>query len=123
MENKFKGQALNLVVIVEEVFHENKTASGLDLSGIVDANEKQKRGRIVSIGTECPKKTSKFTSKFKIISYLMFLFNMVFGKLEYTISIGDEVIFDKFKVTAFTQDGIAYLMVDYRDLVWTGGKY
>jgi len=100
MENKFKGQALNLVVIVEEVFHENKTASGLDLSGIVDANEKQKRGRIVSIGTECPKKTDG----------------------SYTISIGDEVIFDKFKVTASTQDGIAYLMLDYRDLVWTGVK-
>jgi hypothetical protein len=28
---------------VEEIFNENKTASGLDLSGIVDA-EKQKKG-------------------------------------------------------------------------------
>ena len=96
--NKFKGQALNLVVIVEEVFHENKRESGIDLSGIVDANEKQKRGRIVSVGTECPKKSDG----------------------NYTVKVGDEVIFDKFKITAFTQDGVSYIMVDYRDLVWTG---
>jgi co-chaperonin GroES (HSP10) len=38
---------------VEEIFNENKTASGLDLSGIVDANEKQKKGK-VSVG-KCPK--------------------------------------------------------------------
>jgi co-chaperonin GroES (HSP10) len=49
MENKFKGKALNLIVVVEEIFNENKTASGLDLSGIVDANEKQKEGRVVSV--------------------------------------------------------------------------
>jgi hypothetical protein len=27
MENKFKGKALNLIVVVEEIFNENKTAS------------------------------------------------------------------------------------------------
>lgn len=117
MENKFKGKALNLIVIVEEVFNENKTASGFDLSGVVDANEKQKRGKVVSVGEGCPKKTSKFTSRFKFISYLLFLFNLVFGKLEYTIQEGDEVIFDKFKMTNFTQDGVTYLMIDYRDIV------
>jgi hypothetical protein len=26
MENKFKGKALNLIVVVEEIFNENKTA-------------------------------------------------------------------------------------------------
>jgi len=98
MENKFKGKALNLIVIVEEVFNENKTASGFDLSGVVDANEKQKRGKVVSVGTECPKLSD--------------------GK--YTIEVGCEVIFDKFKMTPFTQDGIQYIMVDYRDLVWVG---
>jgi len=95
-ENKFKGRALNLVVIVEEVFHENKTASGIDLSGVVDANEKQKRGKVVSVGTECPKLTN--------------------GK--HTIEIGNQVIFDKFKATPFTQEGITYILVDYRDLIW-----
>lgn len=98
MENKFEGQALNLNVIVQEVDNENITASGLDLTGIVDANEKQKKGRVVSVGTECPQKSDG----------------------SQTIKIDDVVIFDKFKVTPFTQKGIAYILVDYRDLVWVG---
>jgi co-chaperonin GroES (HSP10) len=95
MENKFKGRALNLIVIVEEVFNENKTASGFDLSGVVDANEKQKRGKVVSVGTECPKLSDG----------------------TYTVNEGNIVIFDKFKMTPFTQDGVQYLIIDYRDLV------
>jgi len=98
MENKFEGQALNLNVIVQEVDNENITASGLDLTGIVDANEKQKKGRVVSVGTECPQKSDG----------------------SQTIKIDDVVIFDKFKVTPFTQKGIAYILVDYRDMVWVG---
>jgi len=98
MENKFEGQALNLNVIVQEVDNENITASGLDLTGIVDANEKQKKGRVVSVGTECPQKSDG----------------------SQTIKIGDVVIFDKFKMTPFTQKGKQYIMVDYRDLVWVG---
>jgi co-chaperonin GroES (HSP10) len=95
MENKFKGRALNLIVIVEEVFNENKTASGIDLSEVVDANEKQKRGRVVSIGEQCPKLSDG----------------------SFTLSIGSEVIFDKFKMTNFTQDGITYLIIHYTDIV------
>lgn len=114
---KFKGKALNTVVIVEEVFNENKTASGIDLSGIVDANEKQKMGKVVSVGEGCPRKKSKITSKYKFLSYLMFLANVLFAKLEYTIKEGDEVIFDKYKMTPFTQNGVTYLMIDYRDIV------
>lgn len=95
MENKFKGRALNTVVIVQEVFVENKTASGIDISGIIDANEKQKRGKVVSVGELCPKLSD--------------------GK--HTLQEGDEVIFDKFKMTNFTQDGVAYIMIDYRDIV------
>ena len=95
MENKFKGKALNLVVIVQEVFNENKTASGIDLSGIVDANEKQKMGRVVSVGEGCPKLSDG----------------------TFTLKEGDEVIFDKYKMTPFTQDGTAYLLIDYRDIV------
>lgn len=110
MENKFKGKALNTVVIVQEVFHENKTASGLDLSGIVDANEKQKRGKVVSVGEGCPRKHVKFSGKFKFLNFL-------FKKSTHTIKEGNEVIFDKFKMTPFTQDGIAYLLIDYRDIV------
>lgn len=95
MENKFKGRALNLVVIVEEVFNENKTASGFDLSSVVDANEKQKRGKVVSVGEQCPKLSDG----------------------SYTLKEGDEVIFDKYKMTNFTQNGNPYLLIDYRDIV------
>lgn len=92
---KFKGKALNLVVIVEEVFNENKTASGFDLSSVVDANEKQKRGKVVSIGESCPKLSDG----------------------SFTLKEGDEIIFDKFKMTPFTQNGTQYLLIDYRDIV------
>jgi len=95
MENKFKGKALNLVVIVQEVTIENKTASGIDLSGLVDANEKQKMGKVVSVGDGCPKLSDG----------------------TFTLKEGDEVIFDKFKMTPFTQDGTAYIIIDYRDIV------
>jgi chaperonin GroES len=98
MENKFEGQALNYVVIVEEVDNENITASGLDLTGIVDANEKQKKGKVVSVGTECPRLSDG----------------------SQTIKVGDQVIFDKFKMTLFTQKGKQYIMVMYSDLVWVG---
>jgi len=54
MSNKFKGKALNHNVIVKEKFVDNKTKHGIDLTGIVDANEKQKRGIVVSIGELCP---------------------------------------------------------------------
>lgn len=95
MKNKFKGRALNLVVVVQEVDNENVTASGIDLSGIVDANEKQKRGKVVSVGEQCPKLSDG---------------NSVLKE-------GDEVIFDKFKMTPFTHDGVAYLLIDYRDII------
>lgn len=95
MENKFKGNALNQVVIVQEVTYENKTKSGIDLTGISDATEKYKKGVVVSIGEFCPKLSDG----------------------SYTLSIGSEVIFDKFKMTNFTQDGILYLIIDYRDIV------
>lgn len=95
MESKFKGRALNAIVIAEEVFHENKTASGFDLSSIVDSNEKQKRGKVVSVGELCPKLSDG----------------------SFTLKVGDEIIFDKYKMTPFTQDGVMYLMVYYGDIV------
>lgn len=95
MENKFKGQALNMIVVVEEIFHENKTASGLDLSELVDANEKQKRGRVVSVGQGTPRNDDG----------------------SYVLKEGSEVIFDKYKVTNFTQDGTPYILVYYPDIV------
>lgn len=113
MQNKFEGQALNLNVIVEEVDNENITASGLDLTGIVDANEKQKKGRVVSVGTECPSISYKFKGLFSFINFFI-------RKQKQTIQVGNTVIFDKFKMTLFTQKGKQYIMIDYRDLVWVG---
>jgi co-chaperonin GroES (HSP10) len=92
---KFKGKALNLIVIIEEVFNENKTASGFDLSEVVSANEKQKRGKVVSVGEQCPKLSDG----------------------TFTLKEGDEIIFDKHKMTPFTQDGVGYILIDYRDIV------
>lgn len=95
MENQFKGRALNLRVVVKEVVNENKTASGLDLTGVVDANEKQKKGIVVSVGEACP--------------------NLSDGTP--ALKIGDEVIFDKYKSDPFTQSGVAYTIIDYREIV------
>lgn len=95
MQNNFKGKAINTVVIVKEVPYENKTKSGIDLTGISDATEKYKKGVIVSIGEFCPKLSDG----------------------SYTLKESDEVIFDKFKMTNFTHDGITYLIIDYRDIV------
>ena len=95
MENKFKGRALNLRVVVKEIVNENKTASGFDLTGIVDANEKQKKGIVVSVGESCP--------------------NLSDGSP--ALKIGDEVIYDKFKCDLFTQNGIAYTIIHYGDIV------
>lgn len=95
MENKFKGKALNLVVVVQEIDNINITASGIDLTGIVDSNEKQKRGKVVSVGEQCPKLADGTP----------------------TLNEGDEVIFDKFKMTPFTQEGIPYILIDYRDII------
>jgi co-chaperonin GroES (HSP10) len=95
MENNFKGKALNTVVVVEQVHNENKTASGFDLSSVVNATEKQLRGKVVSVGTECPKLSDG----------------------SFTLNIGVEVIFDKHKMTTFTQDGVQYLLINYQDIV------
>jgi hypothetical protein len=59
MENKAK-KALNLIVVVEEIFNENKTAS-IRFSGIVDANEKQKKGKVVSVVSNVPNIQMKYT--------------------------------------------------------------
>jgi co-chaperonin GroES (HSP10) len=47
--------------VVEEIFNENKTASGLDLSGIVDANEKKRW--VVSVGNNAQNSDGSFTLK------------------------------------------------------------
>ena len=97
MENKFKGRALNQNIIVLEIANEIKTASGFDITGMVIANEVQKKGIIVSVGDQVPKLSD--------------------GKSIY--SVGEVVIFNKTRENPFTQDGIRYLIIDYRECIWT----
>lgn len=93
--SEFKGQALNYNVIVKNVVVENITKSGLTIQSEVDKNEKWRKGVIVSFGNLCPKKEDGSDS----------------------IQIGQEVIYDKFKATDVTLDGVQYLTIYYSDLL------
>lgn len=86
----FKGKALNLNVFVKEVQNTNETESGLDLSKMVDKNEKYKKSVVVSIGERCP---------------------------DNGIKVGDVVLFDKSRSSDLTIEGIQYNVVSYEDLV------
>ncbi len=95
MKNSFIGQALGVNVIVKERVVENKTSAGIDMTGYISANEKQKRGIVVSVGEGCP--------------------NGPDGTQ--TIQIGDEICFDKTRETAFTDKGVQYLIIYYQEIV------
>ena len=88
--DKFKGRALNFVVVLKEIENVNETSSGLDISSSVDKNEKYRKGIVVSIGTECPKDDVK---------------------------LGDTVIYDKYKANPLTRDAVEYTTLFYSDLV------
>lgn len=94
-ENKFKGQALNYVVIIKEQAVKNVTASGFDLTTEVDKNIKYRTGVIVSVGTECPRKDDN----------------------SYTVKEGDTIMFDAHKSSDLTIDGITYRCIYYADLM------
>lgn len=95
MGNSVNFQALNFNVVVEHRVLENKTASGFDLSGYVDANENQQSGVVVSIGELCPKDSDG----------------------NHYIKIGDMIVFGKHKASSLTNNGKNYLIVPYPDLV------
>ena len=88
--DKFKGRALNLVVVLKEIENVNETSSGLNISSSVDKNEKYRKAIVVSIGSESPKEPVK---------------------------LGDTVMFDKHKANPLTQNGIEYVTLFYADLV------
>jgi len=87
---KFKGQALNFVVVLKEIENVNETSSGLNISSSVDKNEKYRKAIVVSIGTECPKDC---------------------------FQLGDTVMYDKHKANPLTQNGVEYITLFYADLV------
>lgn len=90
--DRFKWQALNQVVIVEEREIENKTDFGFDLGS--DKNVKYMKGVVMSFGHGCPQQDGK-----------------------YFISIGQEVLFDGYKKSDLYLDGKKYLCVYYGDLI------
>jgi len=87
---KFKGQALNFVVVLKEIANVNETGSGLDISSSVDKNEKYRKAIVVSLGSECPKDC---------------------------LQLGDTVMYDKHKANPLTQNGVEYITLFYADLV------
>lgn len=87
---KFRGRALNFVVVLKEIENVNETESGLNISSSVDKNEKYRKGIVVSIGTECPKGD---------------------------VNLGDTVIYDKFKANPLTRDAVEYVTIYYADLI------
>ena len=91
--DKFKGRALNFVVVLKEIENVNETSSGLNISSSVDKNEKYRKAIVVSIGTECPKDG---------------------------IQLGDTVMYDKHKANPLTQNAVEYQTLFYADLVWVG---
>jgi len=105
MEN-FKGQALNYNIIVKREFIENKTGAGIEITSEVDKNEKYRKGIVVSVGTLCPKKPL-----FKIFGLAFPFFK------KDTIVKNDEILYDKYKMSEVTIDGISYEIISYADLV------
>jgi len=88
--DKFKGRALNFVVVLKEIENVNETSSGLNISSSVDKNEKYRKAIVVSIGTECPKDG---------------------------IQLGDTVMYDKHKANPLTQNAVEYQTLFYADLI------
>jgi|TARA_R110000796_G_scaffold146591_2_gene263275 co-chaperonin GroES (HSP10) len=91
---KFKGQALNSNVVVKETEIENITDSGLDLTSSDDRNQKFKKGIVISIGLQCPKKTDGTDS----------------------LKIGDEILYDSYRSTAFTLETEVYSIIKFDDI-------
>ena len=94
MEN-FKGKALNYNIIVKREFIENRTGAGIILDSEIDKNEKYRKGIVVSVGTLCPKNADGTA----------------------TIEIGNEILYDKYKMSEVTLDGQSYEIISYADLV------
>ena len=92
MVAKFKGKALNANVIIRQVSNENVSEGGLDMTMVVDKNENIKKGIVISVGAECPKGDGE-------------------------IKPGDTVMYNSYKDSDLTLEGIGYKMVFYGDLI------
>ena len=91
----FKGKALNYNIIVKREFIENRTGAGIILDSEIDKNEKYRKGIVVAVGNLCPKNSDGTA----------------------TIEVGNEILYDKYKMSEVTIDGISYEIISYADLV------
>jgi co-chaperonin GroES (HSP10) len=104
-KNSFPAQALNYNVILKEVETENITDGGLDISGISDKNEKFRKGYVLSVGESCPKRNVE-----------IFGIKIPFWKVQ-RLQICQEVIYDNYKSSDITIEGVLYKQVLYADLL------
>jgi len=92
--NNFPGQALNYNVIIREEKTKNLTSGGLDLSSATEKNEKYRKGTVLSIG------------------------NLIESELsDSKIKEGSTVMYDNYKSSDITIDGVTYKSVVYSDLL------
>ena len=105
---RFKGRALNYVVVLKEIANVNETEGGLNISSSVDKNEKYRKAIVVSMGALCPKE-----------SIILFGITIPFIKKS-KVKLGDTVMYDKHKANPLTQNGVEYVTLFYADLVWVG---
>ena len=55
MVDAFNGKMLNYNVCLRQISNKNVTDGKIDMSMLVDKNEKFKKAIVISIGSECPK--------------------------------------------------------------------
>jgi len=90
-----KLQALNYNVFVTKEESQHIVEGNIDVTSEIDKNEKYRKGKIVSFGSLCPKNDDGTN----------------------TIEIGQEVIYDRYKSSPVTIDGVTYESIYYSDLV------
>ena len=87
------AKALNYIVIIKEIENKNETSFGFDTSNLADKNEKYRRAIIVSLGPSCPKDD------------------------ENPINVGDTVMYDHYKTSPLTLNGIEFKTLMWGDLI------
>lgn len=103
-EIKFKGQALNSIVIVREIENKQVSSSGLDLTSQEDKNQKYKKGIVQSLGNNVPK-----------ISIKILGFEIPFVK-KALLKTGDTIMYDSYKASPITVDSIVYDCIYFSDV-------
>jgi len=92
--NKFSHEALNYNVIVKEVRIRHFSESGLDITEKIEKDEKFRSGIVLAIG------------------------NLITSEIpDAKISVNCQVLFDNYKGSDVTIDGVTYKSILYSDLL------